>query len=90
MNLILLLESDFVAGDAVRLTGRRLAHVTNVHRASVGDSLIVGVANGRIGRGEITRLDGEALEMRVVLDADPPPALPLALILAVPRPCSIA
>jgi 16S rRNA (uracil1498-N3)-methyltransferase len=86
MNLVLLFPSDFIADDLVRLTGRRLDHVANVHRASAGDSLVVGVANGRIGRGEITRLDREALEMRVVLDRDPPPPLDVALVLAVPRP----
>ncbi|MFL6245226.1 MAG: 16S rRNA (uracil(1498)-N(3))-methyltransferase [Thermoanaerobaculia bacterium] len=86
MNLILLFAEDFVDDRRVVLTGRRLEHVTNVHRAAVGDALIVGVADGRIGRGEITRLDATALEMRVTLDADPPAPLPLTLVLALPRP----
>ena len=86
MNLILLLADDFVAADCVRLTGRRLAHVMNVHRAAVGDELVIGVLNGRIGHGTVTRLDGEALEMQVRLERDPPPPLPLTLMLALPRP----
>lgn len=86
MNLILLFDEDFVAEGAVRLAGRRLQHVTNVHRAAVGDELVVGVAGGRMGRGVVTRLDGEALELRVTLDRDPPPPLPLTLVLALPRP----
>jgi 16S rRNA (uracil1498-N3)-methyltransferase len=86
MNLILLFPEDFVDDERVRLTGRRLAHVTHVHRAAVGDALIVGVAGGRIGRGEVTRLDDTALEMRITLTNDPPPALPLTLVLALPRP----
>ena len=86
MNLILLFEEDFIDREHVRLTGRRLAHVTSVHRAAVGDSLVVGVAGGKVGRGEVVRLDGEALEMHVVLDRDPPPALPVTLLLALPRP----
>lgn len=85
MNLILLFESDFIDQDVVRLSGRRLDHVTAVHRAAVGDSLVVGVANGRIGHGTVTRLD-EALEMRVTLDHDPPSPLPLTVVLALPRP----
>ena len=84
MNLILLFESDFIEPDRVRLAGRRLAHVTSVHRAAVGDSLVVGVANGRIGTGTVLSL--EPLELRVTLDRDPPPPLPLTLILALPRP----
>lgn len=86
MNLILLFEEDFVDDVRVRLTGRRLEHVRGVHRAAAGDALVVGVRGGRIGRGEVTRLDGEALEMDVALDRDPPPPLPVALVLALPRP----
>jgi RsmE family RNA methyltransferase len=85
MNLILLFASDFVEENVVRLSGRRLEHVTSVHRAKLGDELIVGVENGRIGRGTITQLS-DVLEMRVTLDRDPPPPLPLTLVLALPRP----
>ena len=85
MNLILLFDADFIAEGRVRLTGRRLEHVTNVHRAAVGDELVVGVAGGRIGRGRITHL-GDALELDVTLDREPPAPLPLTLILALPRP----
>lgn len=86
MNLILLFPEDFLDEHRVLLTGRRLEHVTGVHRAAVGDTLTVGVAGGRVGRGEIVRLDRDALEMRVTLAADPPPPLPLTLVLALPRP----
>jgi RsmE family RNA methyltransferase len=86
MNLILLFAEDFVAPGHVQLAGRRLEHVARIHRAAVGDTLTVGVAEGGLGRGLITRLDDEALEMDVTLDAEPPPPLPVTLILAVPRP----
>jgi RsmE family RNA methyltransferase len=85
MNLILLFDDDFV-DDRVVLRGRRRDHVANVHRASIGDELTVGVANGRIGRGEVLSIDDDAVEMRVTLGSDPPPALPLTLVLALPRP----
>ena len=39
-----------------------------------------------MGRGTVTRLDPSALEMEVTLDQEPPPKLPLTLILAMPRP----
>jgi RsmE family RNA methyltransferase len=86
VNLILLFPEDFVDEHRVRLTGRRLEHVAQVHRAAVGDALIVGVAGGRIGRGEVTRLDRDALELEVALTDDAPPPLPLTLVLALPRP----
>src|SRR5437016_4458700 len=86
MNLILLFDDDFIAEGRVRLTGRRLEHVTAVHRAAAGDELTVGVAGGGVGRGRVVRLDGEALEMEVTLEREPPAPLPLTLVLALPRP----
>jgi RsmE family RNA methyltransferase len=86
MNLILLFDDDFVDDQRVRLSGRRLEHVTHVHRAAVGDALVVGRLHGAIGTGEVMRLDAEALEMRVTLDRKPPAPLPLTLVLALPRP----
>ena len=86
MNLILLFDDDFLSDARVRLTGRRLQHVRDVHRAAVGESLTIGVANGRIGRGTITALTDDAVEMDVTLDRDPPSPIPLTLILAFPRP----
>ena len=86
MNLILLFDDDFVTATRVKLSGRRLEHVRSVHRAAVGDALVVGAGNGRIGFGTVTHIDGDSLEMDVELDRDPPAALPLTLILALPRP----
>jgi RsmE family RNA methyltransferase len=86
MNLVLLLPGDFIGPGRVRLEGRRLRHVTEVHRAGVGDTLAVGLLDGDLGRGRVTRLDAEALELDVVLDQPPPPKLPLTLVLALPRP----
>jgi 16S rRNA (uracil1498-N3)-methyltransferase len=87
VNLILLFQEDFIEGNSlVRLQGRRLRHVIEVHRAVVGDELCVGVLGGRIGTGKVTSLSQSALEMEVKLDRLPPPKLPLTLILALPRP----
>ncbi len=87
MNLILLFQEDFIDNtNVVRLQGRRLKHVLEVHRASVGDELCVGVLNGQIGVGKVTLLSQTLLEMEVRLERAPPPALPLTLILALPRP----
>lgn len=87
MNLILLFQDDFVMdGQRISLRGRRHEHVLNVHRASVGDRLSVGLLNGKIGIGVVTRLDNDAIEMDIVLDRDPPPPLDVTLILSLPRP----
>lgn len=87
MNLILLFKDDFIDGmDRVRLTGRRLRHVLDVHRASVGDELCVGLVNDRIGTGKVIALSESVLEMDVSFERMPPQALPVVLILALPRP----
>lgn len=87
MNLILLFEDDFIDGrERVRLGGRRLKHVLEVHRAQAGDKLCVGLEGDRIGAGLVAHIDEEVLEMDVELNHKPPEPLPLTLILALPRP----
>ena len=86
MNLILLFDDDFIDPRRVRLSGRRLVHVRDVHHAAVGDALRVGRLGGAVGSGTVTALDDHALLMDVTLDGDPPPPAPLTLLLALPRP----
>jgi len=90
MNLILIEPDEIAHGSTrVRLNGRRLKHVRDVHRAGTGDRLRVGIVGGKIGVGTVVRLDDEAVELDVELREDPPPGLPLTLLLALPRPKSL-
>ncbi|SEA79749.1 RNA methyltransferase, RsmE family [Desulfuromusa kysingii] len=86
MNLILLNNDDFTDPTRVRLSGRRLEHIVNIQRASIGDTLRVGEINGLSGTGKILSLSNEELEMEVQLDQSPPEPLPITLLLALPRP----
>jgi len=86
MNLILLFPDDMVTDERARITGRRLRHVLEVHRAEVGDELVVGLLGGRIGTGRVAQVDGSLMEMDVTFDRDPPAGLPLTVVLALPRP----
>jgi 16S rRNA (uracil1498-N3)-methyltransferase len=86
MNLVLLEPSDFIDRHRVRLEGRRLNHILRIHQAAKGDTLRVGLVDGKIGKGVIEQIDKSALEMVVTLDSDPPTPLPVRLILALPRP----
>jgi 16S rRNA (uracil1498-N3)-methyltransferase len=87
MNLILLFNDDFTDNPKrVRLTGRRLRHLREVHRAAVGETLTVGRMNGAMGTGEILTMEKDAVEIAVTLNDPPPAPLPLTLILAIPRP----
>ena len=90
MNLILLFDDDVIsAAGRVRLHGRRQAHVRNVMRPEVGDTLRVGRLNGALGTGRMVALTDAALEMDVTLTQAPPAPLPLTLLLALPRPKSL-
>ncbi len=87
MNLILLFPSDFLDGvNRVRLTGRRYQHICEIHRVQIGKQLCVGLVDGKIGIGTVVSLADDNLEMDVVLDAPAPPAVPVTLVLALPRP----
>ena len=86
MNLVLLFDDDFVNDRQVRLTGRRLDHIRNVHRASSGDDLVVGLAGGKIGTGRVLEAGPEAVDIEVNLDREPPAPSPITLVLALPRP----
>jgi RsmE family RNA methyltransferase len=86
VNLILLFDEDFTSDDHVRLFGRRAKHVHEVHRAAVGDELVVGRLGGRIGRGRVLSVSRDEVSLAVELVSEPPAPSPVSLILAMPRP----
>lgn len=86
MNLLLLRDDDFIGAGRVHLRGRRLEHLLQVHQASVGDTLKVGLLGGLMGSGQLVSLHENSAEMVIQLDRNPPPKLPLTLLLAMPRP----
>ena len=77
MNLVLL-----AAGETV--DERQEEHIRRVLKAKVGDSILVGAINGKIGRAEVLSLD--PVRLKVAYDRDPPPPLDVTLVLALPRP----
>src|SRR3989338_6930161 len=87
MNLILLSPDDFINPKTrVRLDDRRYIHIRDIHRAKTGDELSVGLIDGRMGTGKIASLTGNAIEMDISLNRQPPAPFPVTLILALPRP----
>jgi len=86
MNLILLYPEDFVSEGVVLLAGRRADHVREVHQAGIGRRLRVGLLGGKIGEGVVKALGGDSITLDVCLTEDPPPPLPVVLLLAMPRP----
>ncbi len=90
MNLLLLEENEINPQGQVLLTDRRFEHLKRVHKAAVGDQLKVGVLNGLMGLAEVIELNTKAARLEISLSDPPPPALPLTLILALPRPRMLA
>ena len=86
MNLILIHAADVTGQNLVCLSDRRFEHIRSVHRASPGDSLRVGLVNGAMGHGIVTRLDTNSVELRVCFNQPAPQPLPVTLLLALPRP----
>ncbi|MFN8012673.1 MAG: 16S rRNA (uracil(1498)-N(3))-methyltransferase [Holophagaceae bacterium] len=86
MNLVLLLDGDLAGPGRARLTGRRFAHVRDVHRAEAGKTLRVGLLGGEAGLGRVIEMGEEHLDLAFTLDTPPPPKLPLTLLVALPRP----
>ncbi|RRJ83132.1 16S rRNA (uracil(1498)-N(3))-methyltransferase [Aestuariirhabdus litorea] len=85
MNLILV-SAEELQGNRVQLSDRRLQHLREVHRAAEGELLRVGLIDGPMGSGTLTRLTPALAELELDLDQPPPPPLPLTLLLALPRP----
>ncbi len=86
MNLILVSDQDYIAQDRVCLTGRRFEHIRSVHRVKTGDRLRIGHIDAAMGCGLVCHIDDTRVELQLNLDQPPPAALPVTLLLALPRP----
>lgn len=87
MNLILLSPDDLLADNRACIKNpRQLEHIKQVHGAALGDHLKVGLLNGSMGSGLITALHDDAIYLEIDLQQAPPRALPLTLVLGLPRP----
>jgi len=87
MNLVIICQEDLAEdGITVIRDPRRVLHIQGVLRALPGDKIKVGLLNGRIGAGKILNSSPDKVELHVEFTSDPPPALPVTLIFALPRP----
>ena len=87
MNLVIIYEEE-LAGDgiAVICDPRRVLHIQGILRALPGEQIKIGLLNGRIGVGKILNSSPGKVALQVELSSEPPPALPVTLISALPRP----
>lgn len=85
MNLLLLERAEIIGNEAF-LTGRRAEHLLKVLRVAPGDSVRVGVVQGKLGSGRVLTIEGETVRLAVTLERMPVCAFEVELILALPRP----
>ena len=85
MNLVLFEKHELTA-DRVILTDRRAKHISRILGLVAGDSLRIGMINGKLGRGEIVSINATEVKIQTQLDRDSLPAPNVELILALPRP----
>lgn len=86
MNLLLLHPADLDGPNRAIIRDRRLQHLHQVHRAEAGQQLRAGLINGQMGHVRILELHDQHALLELDFRLQPPPKLPLTLILALPRP----
>lgn len=86
MNLILLFAEDLQNDGTARLTGRRAAHIYEVHRACPGDVLNAGLFGGPLGRATVLAASPKEVILNTHWDSCPPKGAGIDLLLALPRP----
>lgn len=87
MNLLLLGSAELQAADRASVALDRYPRRTGLWPPQPGRRLRVGLRGGSIGTATVTGVEGDRVCLRVGELAHAPPApLPLALLLALPRP----
>jgi len=86
MNLLLLLPDDQLDSGLWHITGRRALHVRKVLGLTSGATLRAGLLNGPLGEALLLDDNGEQITLSFTAQRPAPVALPLTLILALPRP----
>lgn len=86
MNLLLFSPEDLQQDATLSVRNRQHRHVREILKANVGDSLKVGAINGNTGTGKVLASGASTTTLAIELNSPPPAALPLKLVLALPRP----
>jgi RsmE family RNA methyltransferase len=86
VNLLLFDANQRNDDGTLTISGRQHLHLQQTLRAKPGDTLRVGAIDGLLGSATVLQMDNQAARLEVVLDRQPPPPLPLTMVLALPRP----
>jgi RsmE family RNA methyltransferase len=87
MNIIHLRRDDlWLDHNTVLIGDRRFQHIREVLKASVGDTVRIGLLGGGLGEGRIEQIDNKAVRLHVQLNQSPPQRHRFDIVLALPRP----
>lgn len=86
MNLLLLFPENMRSETQAVINGRQLAHMHETLKSKLGDTLRVGLVNQQIGQAKIVALSKDSASLEIEWQKSPPQALPLTLIIGLPRP----
>jgi len=86
LNIVLVHQNDWIADGIAMVRDHRAAHIREVLRAQVGDTLRVGLLGGLCGQGVIEAVDASGVRLGVQLSEPPPPRHRFDIVLALPRP----
>ena len=86
MNLILVAPDELDAGQRVVLTDHRARHIREVLRKSRGDTVRVGVLNGRLGTAALLETNEQQVRLACIWSGAIPDPPQVDLLLALPRP----
>lgn len=90
MNLLLVDPAELASDGTCTLRDRRALHLRAVLGAGVGAQVRAGVVGGRLGSAEVIADDGTAITLRLALTEPASAPLPVALVLAIPRPKALS
>ena len=86
MNLLLLAAAEIAAPGLAEVALSRYPARAGWWPPQPGRRLLVGLRDGLLGEGVVEHVGEQRARIRFTLDRAPPPALPLTLLLALPRP----
>ncbi|MDX1804855.1 MAG: 16S rRNA (uracil(1498)-N(3))-methyltransferase [Alcanivorax sp.] len=86
MNLLLLQPEQHLEGDRWRLDARQTRHLLTVLGLQEGDSCRAGIVDSQQGNCTIESIKNNQITVQFKADSTSLPALPLSLMLALPRP----
>lgn len=89
MNQILLFPEDYISGNRAVLKERRFRHLESIVKIKTGDTLKAGNAGGMRGEALVIEKGSDYAILETTLNESPPAALPLTLVMAMPRPKSL-